>query len=75
MIIRRGSDIRSSSITDEQAYLHRRDFIRLAGSAAAAAVVSPLVAGCGTDTLAAGAGALTQTALSGIQPKVVTTDE
>ena len=75
MIIRRRSDIPSSSITDEQVYLRRRDFIRLAGSAAAAAVVSPLVAGCGSDTLAAGNGAMTQTALSGIKPTVVTTDE
>ena len=74
MIIRRRSDIRSSDITDEQLYLRRRDFIRLAGSAAAA-VVSPLVAGYGIDTLAAGSGAMTQTALSGIKPKVVTTDE
>ncbi len=49
--------------------------MRLAGGAAAAALASPLVAGCGSDTLAAGAGALTQTALSGIKPKVVTTDE
>jgi sulfoxide reductase catalytic subunit YedY len=75
MLIRRTPDIRSSEITDERLYLRRREFMRLAGSAAAAAVVSPLVAGCGSDTLAAGSGAMPQAALSGIKPKVVTTDE
>jgi sulfoxide reductase catalytic subunit YedY len=75
MLIRRTPDFRSSDITDERLYLRRREFMRLAGSAAAAAIVSPLVAGCGTDTQAAGGGALTQTALAGIKPKVVTTDE
>ena len=48
--------------------------MRLAGSAALAAAASPLV-GCGSDTLAAGDDAVTQVALSGIKPKVVTTDE
>ncbi len=38
-------------------------------------MVSPFVAGCGSDTLAAGGGAMPQAALSGIKPKVVTTDE
>ena len=57
MLIRRAPDLRSSEITDEQLYLRRREFMRLAGSAAAAAVASPLVAGCGSDTLAAGGGA------------------
>ena len=33
------------------------------------------MAGCGSDTLAAGGGALPQTALADIKPKVVTTDE
>jgi sulfoxide reductase catalytic subunit YedY len=75
MLIRRTPDIRSSEITDERLYLRRREFMRLAGSAAAAAVVSPLVAGCGSDTLAAGSGAMPQAALSGIKPNVVTTDE
>jgi methionine sulfoxide reductase catalytic subunit len=76
MIIRRAPDVRSSEITDEQTYLHRRAFIRLAGGAALAAAAGPLVSGCGVDSLSAGgieeAG---QVALSGIKEKVVTTNE
>ena len=34
MLIRRPSDLRSSEITDERIYLRRREFMRLAGSAA-----------------------------------------
>ena len=76
MLIRRASGLRSSEITDEQLYIRRREFMRLAGGAALAAAASPFVAGCGSDTLAAVTGAeATQTALSGIKPKVVTTDE
>jgi len=75
MLIRRSPDLKSSDITAEQLYLRRREFMRLAGSAALAAVASPLVAGCGSDTLAAGGEGMTQAALSGIKPKVVTTDE
>ena len=77
MLIRRGSDLRSSEITDEQLYLRRREFMRLAGGAALAAAASPFVAGCGGRHGCAGraAPAAPQTALSGIKPKVVTTDE
>jgi len=75
MLIRRSPDVRSSDITDERLYLRRREFMRLAGSAAVAAVASPFVAGCGSDTLAAGDEGMTQVALSGIKSKVVTTDE
>ena len=75
MLIRRSPSLRSSDITDEQIYLRRREFMRLASSAAVAAVASPFVAGCGSDTLAASGEGMTQAALSGIKPKVVTTDE
>jgi sulfoxide reductase catalytic subunit YedY len=75
MLIRRSPDVRSSDITDERLYLRRREFMRLAGTAALAAAASPLVAGCGSDTLAAGDEGMTQVALSGIKSKVVTTDE
>ena len=72
MLLRRGPDIPSSEITDEQLYLRRREFIRLAGSAAISAAAGGLVAACGADTLSAGGA---QATLSGIKPKVVTTDE
>jgi sulfoxide reductase catalytic subunit YedY len=75
MLIRRSPDVRSSDITDERLYLRRREFMRLAGSAALAAAAGPLVAGCGSDTLAAGGEGMTQAELSGIKSKVVTTDE
>jgi len=75
MLIRRGPDLLSSDITDEQLYLRRREFMRLAGGAALAAAAGPLVGGCGRDTFAAGGEGATQIALSGIKPNVVTTDE
>ncbi len=72
--IRRASDIPSSEITDEALYLRRREFIRLAGGAAIAAA-GPLVAACGGDPLSAEVGLPGQTPLSGVKPKVVSTDE
>ena len=74
MLIRQGPGVRSSEITDEQLYLRRRDFIRLASGAAIAAA-SPIVTACGNSTLAAGSMGALQTELSGIKPNVVTTDE
>jgi methionine sulfoxide reductase catalytic subunit len=74
MLIRRRPDVRSSDITDERLYLRRREFMRLAGSAALVAAASPLV-GCGSDTLAAGGDGVTQVPLSGVKSNVVTTDE
>jgi sulfoxide reductase catalytic subunit YedY len=68
--VRRTSDIPSSEITDEALYLRRREFIRLAGGAALAAA-GPLVASCGVDPLSAAG----QTPLTGVKPKVVSTDE
>ena len=74
MLIRQGPGVRSSEITDEQLYLRRRDFIRLASGAAIAAA-SPIVTAYGNSTLAAGSMGALQTELSGIKPNVVTTDE
>jgi sulfoxide reductase catalytic subunit YedY len=79
MLIRGTPNVRSSEITDERLYLRRREFIRLAGGAAFAAAAGPLGIGCGGDPESAGAAEavreLGQTPLSGIKPKVVTTDE
>jgi methionine sulfoxide reductase catalytic subunit len=73
MLIRRGVEIPSSDITDERLYLKRREFIRLAGSAAALAAAAPLAGSSlfgGSVALAAG-----QTPLANFKPKVVSTDE
>jgi methionine sulfoxide reductase catalytic subunit len=73
MLIRRGVEIPSSDITDERLYLNRREFIRLAGSAAALAAAAPLAGSSlfgGSVALAAG-----QTPLANFKPKVVSTDE
>ena len=75
MLIRRPSDIRSSEITDERTYLRRRDFMRLAGSAAVAATAAPWLVGCGMDAAVSGDAGDPQTALAGFKPKVITTDE
>src|SRR5262245_66351209 len=79
MIIRRAPDIRASEITDEKIYLRRREFMRLAGGAAALAAAGPLLLACG-DGPASAAAALPefaggQTPLVNIKPKVITTDE
>ena len=78
MLIRRPGQIPSSEITDEQIYLRRRDFIRLAGGAVAAAAGS-LAFGCGDSTSAASpeaeALASFQTPLENVKPRVVATDE
>ena len=57
MIIRRPDDTRSSEITSERDYLGRREFVRAAGLAAAAAVIVPsALAACtrGRDAAASG---------------------
>jgi sulfoxide reductase catalytic subunit YedY len=78
MLIRPGGQIPSSEITDEKSYVRRRDFIRLAGSAAMAAATSGLAGGCSNGSAAASAASpldMAQTPLNGVQPKVVATDE
>jgi len=40
MLIKRAPDVRSSEITDEGVYMRRREFIRVAGGAAAAAATA-----------------------------------
>jgi len=82
MLIRTTPPMRASEITDEPVYLRRREFIRLAGSAAVAVGAAPLLQACaggdvsadfaGTDGPAVAAG---QTPLTNVKPKVVTTDE
>jgi methionine sulfoxide reductase catalytic subunit len=77
MLIRNGSRIRSSEITDEAVYLRRRDFMRLAGGAALVAAVPPWMQGCtavATDEMAPAA-SVGQSPLPGYTPRVVATDE
>jgi len=83
MLIRRATAIRSSEITDEQTYLRRREFMRVAGGAAVATALAPvasMLAACGgastAEAIAAGAGgAMGQSPLANVKPNVVTTDE
>jgi sulfoxide reductase catalytic subunit YedY len=76
MLIRRASDIRSSEITDERWYLHRRELFRLAGSLALSGAAGSLLGACGDTSSAAGFGAGGgQTPLQNVKPKVVSTDE
>jgi sulfoxide reductase catalytic subunit YedY len=71
MLIRPETTIRSSEITDEQVYLRRREFVRMAGSAVLAAAASPLLAAA-CEASPSGAA---QTPLADVKPKVVSTDE
>jgi sulfoxide reductase catalytic subunit YedY len=76
MLIRRAADIGSSEITDEQVYLRRREFIRLAGAAAITGAVGALTGACGDSPAAAAiAGTGAQSPLGDVKPKVVSTDE
>ena len=78
MLIRRAPDVRSSEITDEKFYMHRREFMRVAGGAAVAAAAGSLAAACGVDGVAAGELAIGeggQTPLANVKPRVVATDE
>jgi sulfoxide reductase catalytic subunit YedY len=80
MLIRKPPAIPASEITDEQLYLRRREFLRMAGGAAAMAAAAPLLHGCSGEPLAAeprpgdlfGAA---QSPLSGYKEKAIATDE
>src|SRR5262245_15050618 len=79
MLIRKAPEIRASEITDERHYLRRREFMRLAGGALAAAAAGGLGACAGSGAAAssageAGAPAPMQSPLP-IARRVVTTDE
>jgi sulfoxide reductase catalytic subunit YedY len=79
MLIKDSSGIPSREITDEQLYVRRREFMRLAGGAAVAAVAAPLLA-CSSEPLAAelravGSSGLPQSPLTGSREKAVATDE
>src|SRR4051812_26840008 len=80
MLIRRAADIRSGEITDEQVYLRRREFMRLAGAAAITGAAGSILGAWTDDTAAATLGGAEggpggQSPLSNIKPGVVTTDE
>jgi sulfoxide reductase catalytic subunit YedY len=83
MLIKKEPAIRSSDITDEKVYFHRRAFLKLTGGAALTAAAAPLLAGCSGRTMSAesmetrgdGPFDAAQTPLSGYKEKAVTTDE
>jgi sulfoxide reductase catalytic subunit YedY len=76
MLIRRPGAIPLSEVTEEQVYLRRREFMRLAAGAALAAAAGS-VAACGDEMAAAGEPPMpgAQTPLDNVKPKAVTTDE
>jgi methionine sulfoxide reductase catalytic subunit len=79
MLIRRTPPVPSSEITDESTYLRRREFMRLAGSAALLATAAPLL-GCAGEPVVETAGngepyGASQSPLTGYKPRVVATDE
>src|SRR6266545_2365501 len=79
MLIKSVPTIRSRDVTDEQVYLKRREFMRLAGGAAFIAAASPLLA-CSSEPAAAQAPATgpfskPQLPLTGYREKAVTTNE
>jgi sulfoxide reductase catalytic subunit YedY len=71
MLIKRQSDIPASEITDEGVYYRRREFLRVAGTAAVGAAAGALVSACSGETVSADA----QTPLANVTPRVVATDE
>ena len=78
MLIKDTPDIPSREVTDEHLYLHRREFMRIAGGAAVAAA-APLL-GCSGEPVAAeprsgGPFDAAQTPLTGYKEKAVATDE
>ena len=80
MSIRTPPAIPSSEITDEQLYLRRREFLRMAGGAAAMAAAVPLLQGCSGDPVSAEPRpgdmfGVAQSPLSGYKEKAITTDE
>ena len=79
MLIKTARAIASSEITDERVYLHRREFMRLAGGAAVAAAAAPLFACSGEPAAAQGTAtgpfAKAQLPLTGYKEKAVFTDE
>jgi methionine sulfoxide reductase catalytic subunit len=79
MLLKKNPDIPSSEITDERWYLRRREFIRLAGGAAMAAVAAPLLA-CSDEPVAAASPAdgmfgAPNLPLTGYKEKAVSVDE
>ena len=79
MLIRRAADIPTSDVTDEQVYLHRREFMKVAGATAVTGALGALVGACGeapsAASLSSTAASDGQTPLANVQPKVVSTDE
>ena len=80
MLIRKSPAVRSNEITDEQWYLRRREFMRIAGGAAIAAAAAPLLTGCSGDAVSAEPGGVglygaAQNPLSGYKPRAIATDE
>src|SRR3954469_4652639 len=83
MLLKRTPEISSSEITDERLYVKRREFMRIAATAAVAAAAAPLLA-CSDEAVGAsvpgvapadGLFGAPNLALSGYKEKAVTVDE
>jgi len=83
MLLKRTPEIASSEITDERLYVKRREFMRIAATAAVAAAAAPLLA-CSDEAVGAsvpgvaspdGLFAAPNLPLSGYKEKAVTVDE
>jgi sulfoxide reductase catalytic subunit YedY len=79
MLIKLTQEIPSRDITDERLYMRRREFMRLAGTAALGAAAAPLLGCSGNSVAAAQAGAgqfgAPELPLTGYKPKAIATDE
>ena len=79
MLLKRNPDVPASAITDERWYVRRRQFIKLAGSAAMAAAAAPLLASSDEPVTAVGPAdgllGAPNLPLSGYKAKAVTIDE
>jgi len=77
MLIKKSPGMPASEITDEQAYLRRREFIKAAGGLALAAAAAPLLACSGeaATEMPTAAGFAPQSPLSGYKPRVIATTE
>src|SRR3982750_168647 len=78
MLIKNGSDLKYSDVTDERLYLRRREFIQI-GAGLVGAAAGGVLAACGNSALDAAspgpANALPQTPIANVTKKMVTTTE
>ncbi len=79
MLLKRHPEVAASEITDEQSYVRRREFLRIAAGSMVTAAAAPLLAcsaePAGAEVRPEGTFAAPQSPLTGYKEKAVTTDE